>query len=262
LNPNALQAAFELLRELHDSCSTTAECYAQAMRACNTSKQHQMCFSLRDEVKRLGLKMNSSIYLQLFHSCADGGFVAHALSLLAEMMASDEDEAVGAIHYTLAIRSCESAKALKEAQYLFQQASSLGLKPQLSACNSMLKQLVIAQQWQEVMSFFQSMPEQGVRPDQKSYAFLLCAFQELGNSSGAQRALQEMKIARMYECHQFCSLDCVQYLCISIFCSCASPLDCRCPDVASFNSVVAALGKGGTWFAIPAILNQMKDWGM
>jgi len=114
---------------------------------------------------------------------------------------------VGAIHYTLAIRSCESAKALKEAQYLFQQASSLGLKPQLSACNSMLKQLVIAQQWQEVMSFFQSMPEQGVRPDQKSYAFLLCAFQELGNSSGAQRALQEMKIARMYECHHFFSLD-------------------------------------------------------
>ena len=168
-----------------------------------------MCFSLRDEVKRLGLKMNSSIYLQLFHSCADGGFVAHALSLLAEMMASDEDEAVGAIHYTLAIRSCESAKALKESQYLFQQAASLGLKPQLAACNSILKQLVIAQQWQEVMSFFQSMPEQGVRPDQKSYAFLLCAFQELGNSSGAQRALQEMKIARMYESHEFCCLDSV-----------------------------------------------------
>jgi pentatricopeptide repeat protein len=257
LNPNALQAAFELLRELHDSFSITAECYAQAMRACNTSKQHQMCFSLRDEVKRLGLKMNSSIYLQLFHSCADGGFVAHALSLLAEMMASDEGEAVGAIHYTLAIRSCESAKALKESQYLFQQAASLGLKPQLAACNSMLKQLVIAQQWQEVMSFFQGMPEQGVRPDQKSYAFLLCAFQELGNSSGAQRALQEMKIARMYECHHF-SLWILNIL----FCSFALPSDCRCPDVASFNSVVAALGKGGTWFAIPAILNQMKDWGM
>ena len=47
-----------------------------------------------------------------------------------------------------------------------------------------------------------------------------------------------------------------------IFCSFALPSDCRCPDVASFNSVVAALGKGGTWFAIPAILNQMKDWGM
>lgn len=191
--------AFELLREIQGSDSTvTAECYAQAMRACTTSNQYQMCFSLRDELKRLDLKLSPSIYLQLFYACAEGGFVAHALSLLAEMMSSDSDDAVGAIHYTLAIRSCESTKALKEAQYLYQQAASLGFKPQLAACNSMLKQLVINQRWQEVMTFFQSMPEQGVRPDSRSYAFLLCAFQELGNSSGAQRALQEMKMARMY----------------------------------------------------------------
>jgi pentatricopeptide repeat protein len=195
--------AFDLLRELqgrssNNSVSASAECYSQTMRACNTANQYQMCFSLWDEVKRLGLKCNSSMYLQLFHACADGGFVAHALSLLAGMMTSEADDAVGAIHYTLAIRSCESSRALKEAQYLFQQVESLGLKPQLAACNSILKQLVIAQQWQEVMTFFQSMPEKGVSPDSRSYAFLLCAFQELGNSSGAQRALQEMKMARMY----------------------------------------------------------------
>ncbi len=193
--------AFDLLRELHGSnnaTSMTAECYAQTMRACNNARQYQMCFSLRDEVKRLGLICNSSIYLQLFHACAEGGYVAHALSLLAEMMTSETADAVGAIHYTLAIRSCESSKALKEAHYLFDQAESLGLKPQLAACNSMLKQLVIAQQWQEVMTFFQSLPEKGVNPDSRSYAFLLCAFQELGNSSGAQRALQDMKMARMY----------------------------------------------------------------
>ena len=168
------------------------------MRACSSSCQYQMCLSLRDELRHLGLKLNPAIYLQLFHACAEGGFVAHALSLLAEMMSSDLGDTVGAIHYTLAIRSCESSKALKEAQYLFQQAASMGFKPQLAACNSMLKQLVIHQQWQEVMTFFQSMPEQGVRPDSKSYAFLLCAFQELGNSSGAQKALQDMKTARMF----------------------------------------------------------------
>jgi pentatricopeptide repeat protein len=193
--------AFDLLRELlggNDVISVTAECYAQTMRACNMARQYQMCFSLRDEVKRLGLKCNPSIYLQLFQACADGGYVAHALSLLADMMSSEAADAVGAIHYTLAIRACESSKALKEAHYLFQQAESLGLKPQLAACNSLLKQLVIAQQWQEVMSFFQSMPEKGVKPDSRSYAYLLCAFQELGNSSGAQKALQEMKMAHMY----------------------------------------------------------------
>lgn len=170
------------------------------MRACNVANQHQMCFSLREEVRRLGLKPNASIYLQLLHACADGGFVAHALSLLAEMMTSEAENSnsVGAIHYTLAIRSCEAVKALREARYLFQQAESLGIKLPIAAYNSILKQLVVAHEWQEVMTFFQNMPEQGVKPDSKSYAFLLCAFQELGNSVGAQKALQEMKIARMY----------------------------------------------------------------
>ena len=168
------------------------------MRACNTASQYQMCLSLRDEVKRLGLKPSPLIYIQLLHACADGGYVAHALSLLAEMMTSEADDAVASLHYTLAIRSCESG-ALTEAQYLMQQAASLGLKPQLAACNSMLKQLVTAQKWQEVIAFFQDMPDQGVKPDNRSYAFLLCAFQELGNSAGAQRALQDMKMARMYE---------------------------------------------------------------
>jgi len=179
------------------SCTPTAECYAQAMRACNAASQYQMCLSLRDEVTRLRLKPSPLVYLQLFHACADGGYVAHALSLLAEMMSSEADDAVGAIHYTLAIRSCEAGRSLSEAQYLMQQAASLGLRPQLAACNSMLKQLVTAQKWSEVISFFQDMPDQGVRPDNRSYAFLLCAFQELGNSAGAQRALQDMKMARM-----------------------------------------------------------------
>ncbi len=193
--------AFEFLREMQgfgSVCSATTECYVQAMRACNSSHQFQMCFSLRDELKRLGLKLNPSIYFQLLQACAEGGFVAHALSLLAEMISSDFADAVGSIHYTLAIRSCESTKSLKEAQYLFQQAASLGFKLQLAACNSLLKQFVIGQRWHDVMTFFQSMPEQGVRPDSRSYAYLLCAFQELGNASGAQRALQEMKMARMY----------------------------------------------------------------